>query len=97
MSNPNDYSHNWIWIKNKVTKFLSVKTQPLSKTEDILVFYQQYDDTFTDWRRKYFNKLLEYIGKSKKQIVDEFLNNHPEDDEEIIKEKVLKESFRVRS
>jgi len=70
MSNINDYSHNWIWIKNKVTKFLSVKTQPLSKTEDILVFYQQYDDNFTDWRRQYFKKLLEFIGKNKKYIVE---------------------------
>ena len=70
MSNIKDYSHNWVWIKNKVTKFLSVKTQPLSKTEDILVFYQQYDDTFTDWRRQYFKKLLEFIGKNKKYIVE---------------------------
>ena len=70
MSNIKDYSHNWVWIKNKVTKFLSVKTQPLSKTEDILVFYQQYDDTFTDWRRRYFKKLLEFIGKNKKYIVE---------------------------
>ena len=71
MSNVNDYSHNWVWIKNKVTKFLSVKTQPLSKTEDILVFYQQYDDTFSDYRRKYFKTLLGYIGKNKKQVVEE--------------------------
>jgi site-specific DNA-methyltransferase (adenine-specific) len=49
---------------------LSVKSQPLSKTEDILVFYQQYDDTFTDWRRQYFEKLLGFIGKNKKSIVD---------------------------
>jgi DNA modification methylase len=70
MSNVSDYSHNWIWIKNKVTKFLSVKSQPLSKTEDVLVFYQQYDDTFTDWRRQYFKKILEFIGKNKKYIVE---------------------------
>jgi len=70
MSNVNDYSHQWIWNKNVcVNPFLTSK-MPIKNFEDILVFYQQYDDMFSDWRRSYFKNVLEFTGVSKKRIIE---------------------------
>jgi site-specific DNA-methyltransferase (adenine-specific) len=71
MSNVNDFSHQWIWDKGMSANPLLSKQMPMKNFEDVLIFYQQYDDTFSDWRRNYFRTLLGYIGKNKKQIVSE--------------------------
>lgn len=71
MSNVDDFSHQWVWDKGMSANPLLSRQMPMKNFEDIVVFYQQYDDTFSDPRRKYFKALLEYIGKNKKQIVEE--------------------------
>ncbi len=71
MSNPSDFSHQWIWNKGIAPNPLLSKKMPMKNFEEVLVFYQQYDDTFTDWRREYFKNVFEFIGTTKKKIVDE--------------------------
>ena len=67
-SNLEGFSHQWIWDKgNGANPFLATK-MPIKHFEDILVFYFPYA---SDWRRDYFEKVHQYIGKSKKQIIDE--------------------------
>ena len=41
MSNVKEYKYDWKWIKNNVTKFLSVDVNPLKSHEDILVFHPE--------------------------------------------------------
>jgi len=73
MSNIKMFKYEWIWIKNRASRFLSTKTQPLKKSEDILVFdkMSSYDEEYTDRRRIYFKNILSFIGKSRAQIVSE--------------------------
>jgi hypothetical protein len=71
MSNPSDFSHQWIWNKGIAPNPLLSKKMPMKNFEEVIIFYQQYDDTFTDWRREYFKKVFDFIGISKKKIVDE--------------------------
>jgi len=67
-SNLEAYSHQWIWDKgNGANPFLATK-MPIKHFEDIVVFYFPYA---SDWRRDYFEQVHKYIGKSKKQIIDE--------------------------
>ena len=68
-SNLEDFSHQWIWDKGSgANPFLATK-MPIKNFEDILVFYVTYSPN--DWRREYFQKVMQYIGKSKKAIIDE--------------------------
>jgi hypothetical protein len=68
-SNIADFSHQWIWNKGDgANPFLATK-MPIKNFEEVVVFYKQYDDF--DWRREYFAKIQKFIGKSKKQIIDE--------------------------
>lgn len=70
-SNTNDYSHQWIWNKKMSANPLLANKMPLKNFEDIVVFYKQYDETNSDWRRVYFKQISDYIGKNKKQIIAE--------------------------
>ena len=68
-SNLEDFSHQWIWEKGGgANPFLATK-MPIKTFEEICVFYVQFSPN--DWRREYFAKVHKYIGKSKKQIIDE--------------------------
>ena len=74
MSNVKMFKYEWVWIKNKVTKFLSVKTQPLQKTESILVFYNDTSVGINDVNkfielRNYFASILKDNGLTKKRII----------------------------
>lgn len=68
-SNIENFSHQWIWKKNKSSNFQLSKKMPLKITEDILVFYFNYDKY--DFRRKYFEQVLKFIGKKKTEILKE--------------------------
>ena len=68
-SNLEDFSHTWIWEKGSgANPFIATK-MPIKTFEEIAVFYVQYSPN--DWRRDYFRKVSEYIGKTKKAIIDE--------------------------
>ena len=68
-SNLEDFSHTWIWEKSQgANPFLATK-MPLKNFEEIAVFYVQYSPN--DWRRDYFRNVSEFIGKTKKAIIDE--------------------------
>ena len=72
VSNPTWFSHSWIWEKEQGVNFLCSNNQPLKIHEDILVFRKPNSygiDCFVDLR-KYFHKIFNEIGLSKKQIVD---------------------------
>lgn len=42
MSNPKLFRYEWIWEKQKATRFLDVKKRPLQAHENIVVFYKQH-------------------------------------------------------
>ena len=68
-SNIENFSHQWIWIKNNISNPMLSKKMPLRNYEDVCVFYQEYD--LLDRRRKYFEKILKFINKSKINILKE--------------------------
>jgi len=70
MSNVRDYSHSWIWEKEQGSNPLTANKMPMKTFEEILIFYQQYDLTLSDWRRVYFKSILDFIGIGLKQIND---------------------------
>jgi len=38
MSNINNYNYDWVWVKNRPSRFLHAKRMPLRKYEQVLVF-----------------------------------------------------------
>lgn len=71
MSNINNFSHQWVWEKEQGANPLLANKQPMKNFEDILVFYNNYDETFSDNRRIYFKEILNFIGKKKVEIIKE--------------------------
>jgi DNA modification methylase len=72
MSNADNFSHQWIWIKEQGANPLLANKQPMKNFEDVLVFNKsQYDEFFTDERRIYFKQVLDFIGKNKREIIQE--------------------------
>lgn len=59
-----------IWLKNNTGNPLGVKKNVLSVTEDILLFRVKYDTLYINELRKYFRKVLKYIGLNLKGIND---------------------------
>ena len=68
-SNIDNYSHQWIWNKGITANPLLCKKQHMKIFEDIIVFCYNFNEI--DWRRDYFQAILKYIGKPKKNIVNE--------------------------
>lgn len=68
-SNIENFSHQWIWNKGMSANPYLCKKMPLKNFEDVCVFCFNYDKY--DVRRIYFEKILNYIGKTKKQIINE--------------------------
>jgi DNA modification methylase len=71
MSNVNNFSHQWVWVKEQGANPLLANKQPMKNFEDVLVFYNNYDEVFADKRRIYFKQILDFIGKKKSQIIKE--------------------------
>jgi len=74
MSNVKMFKYEWIWEKNRASRFLSSDTQPLKKTEDILIFYNDTSIGINDVNkfielRNYFASILKDNGLTKRQII----------------------------
>lgn len=68
-SNIDNFSHQWIWDKNMSANPLLAKKMPMKNFEEIIVFCFNYDKY--DFRRNYFEDILEFIGKNKSTIIKE--------------------------
>jgi len=69
------FAYPLIWKKDTFGNPLAAKNAPVSYFEDISVFYKQYDTHFDRPIRKYFAKVLEFIGKDKSVINAEIDGN----------------------
>ena len=70
----NWFNHDYVWIKNMHSNFALVGIQPLRIFENVLVFRpprkDDIDIQFNKELRAYFNKVHEFIGVSKKHILN---------------------------
>lgn len=66
MSNIENYKYDWKWIKNSPTGFQTVKTQPMRKYEDIMVFSDGTVATGSKRNMFYYPQGLIEINKTKK-------------------------------
>jgi site-specific DNA-methyltransferase (adenine-specific) len=64
-------SNKMVWIKNNHANGFSAKTTPVNYYEEILLFRKKLDETNSIEIRKYFKNMLNYIGKTKKEIIEE--------------------------
>ena len=68
------FNHDYVWIKNQHSNFALVGIQPLRVFENVLVFRPPRKDDieiqFNKELRAYFKKVHEFIGLSKKHIID---------------------------
>jgi DNA modification methylase len=64
-------SNKMIWIKNNHANGFSSKTTPVNYYEEILLFRKKLDETNSVKIRKYFKDILDYTGKTKKEIMEE--------------------------
>ena len=63
------FAYPLIWLKNHFANPLMAKKAPLSYFEDMSVFYKEYDSQLSDPARTYAKKILDFIGLSKKDVV----------------------------
>jgi DNA modification methylase len=74
-SNPKWFRYDLVWEKSKKVGFLSANKMPLRKHEMVYIFSDACNDDIEITRykelREYANKVLKYIGKSKKDIIKE--------------------------
>ena len=66
MSNLKLYKYDWKWIKENATGFQSVKTQPMRKYEDIMIFSKGTIASGSKRNMKYYPQNLIEINKIKK-------------------------------
>ena len=69
-----DFCYPLIWLKDSAGNIMGAKSAPLSYFEDINVFAKAnplHDYDLAHPLRPYFEKVLEFIGLPKKQIMDE--------------------------
>ncbi len=71
MSNLKMFKYEWVWEKNRATKFLSVKYNPLIKTENIVVFVNNRNEELSLFLKE--KRLLAGYGKSE---MDKFLGSN---------------------
>jgi len=64
-------SNKMMWVKNNHANGFSAKTTPVNYYEEILLFRKKLDETNSIEIRKYFKDILSYIGKTKKEILEE--------------------------
>lgn len=62
------YNYPLYWLKNTYGNSLLINKAPLNYIEDISVFTKTYDMQFLHPLREYSKKILDYIGKTNKQI-----------------------------
>lgn len=64
------YNYSMIWEKNDFANALLSKKAPVNYYEDILVFSKNYEFEGLHPLRPYFKLVFEYIGHTKKTIID---------------------------
>lgn len=64
------HSYNMVWEKNDFANALLCNKAPVSYFEDILVFSKLHDHEALHPLRPYFKMVMDYIGLSKKEIID---------------------------
>lgn len=64
-------SNKMIWIKNNHANGFLAKTTPLNYYEEMLLLRKSLDETNSIKIRKYFKEMLSYIGKTKKEIMND--------------------------
>ena len=68
------FNHDYVWIKNQHSNFALAGIQPLRIFENVLVFRPPRKDdierAFNKELRAYFKQVNDFIGKSKKEIID---------------------------
>lgn len=64
-------SSKMIWVKNNHANGFSAKTNPVNYYEEILLFRKKLDETNSIELRKYFKDILNYVKKTKKEIMQE--------------------------
>lgn len=65
-----EFAYPLIWKKDHFANALLAKKAPVSYFEDISVFFKVYDSQLLNPLRDYAARLLKYIGKSKKEIIE---------------------------
>ena len=71
-NHPNlEFLYPLIWKKNSAGNALMSKVAPASVFEDINVFAKKYDTNGIHPLRDYFAKVMEFVGKTKREIIDE--------------------------
>ena len=66
-----EFAYPMIWEKDHFANALISKKAPVSYFEDINVFYKKYDINNNNELRIYFEKIFNYINKTKKEIIKE--------------------------
>ena len=64
------FSYRMIWEKDHFANSLVAKKAPVSYYEDILVFSKTHDHEALHPLRQYFKVVMDYIGLTKKRIID---------------------------
>src|SRR5690606_21202508 len=64
------FSYRMIWEKDHFANSLIAKKAPVSYYEDVLVFSKAHDTDGLHPLRNYFKRVFDYIGLSKKAIID---------------------------
>lgn len=65
MSNIKRYKYDWKWLKNTKTGFQTVKTQPMRRYEDVMVFSKGTIASGSDRNMKYYPQGLIEVNKKK--------------------------------
>jgi site-specific DNA-methyltransferase (adenine-specific) len=65
------FAYPMVWKKDHFANALIAKKAPVSYFEDLSVFYKQYDRQLANPLRDYAQRVLNYIGKPKKEVVKE--------------------------
>lgn len=66
-----EFAYPMIWLKDHFANALISKKAPVSYFEDINVFYKKYDTQNKNELRAYSKEIFDYIGKTKKAIIDD--------------------------
>ena len=66
-----EFLYPLIWKKNSAGNALMSKVAPASVFEDINVFAKKYDTQNIHPLRDYFAKVMDFVGKTKREIIDE--------------------------
>lgn len=65
-----EFAYPLVWKKNHFANALITKKAPVSYFEDLSVFYKKYDSQLLNPLRQYSARLLQYIGKTKSEIIE---------------------------